>query len=76
MPKKSAIEMEKFKISKVTRTLVRLKHSLAADVELNDILPETLSEFDTALQAGELKALQVELNQILGSNLVSNQKAT
>jgi hypothetical protein len=59
--------MERDKIAKVTRTLIRLKHSLAADVEINNTLPDTLTEFDTALQQGELKALQIELKEILGS---------
>lgn len=65
--KKSAIEMERFKIEKIQRTLIRLKHSLAADFEINDVIPDTLSEYNEGLQNGELKALQVELNDLLGN---------
>ena len=38
MQKKTAAEMEKSKIMKAARTLIRLKHSLAADEELNETL--------------------------------------
>jgi hypothetical protein len=58
---KSDIEMERAKIIKVSRTLIRLKHSLAADKELNDILPGQLDEFDIALQHGELKSVHAGL---------------
>lgn len=57
MKKKSSIEMERERITKITRALIRLKHSLNADEELNDVLPDTLEEFEKSLQAGELKSL-------------------
>ncbi len=57
MKKKTPIEMERDRITKVTRTLIRLKHSLAADRELNDVLPDTLAEFDEAVQGGMLTKL-------------------
>lgn len=66
MIKKTQIEMERHKIIKVSRSLIRLKHSLRADQEINDLLPDTLMEFDTALQNGELKQLRPSLNDILG----------
>ena len=53
--------MERFKIAKATRTLLRLKHSLAADEEINRILPDRLEAFDTALQRGELLELKTVL---------------
>jgi len=65
MQKKSEIEMERAKILKVTRNLIRLKHSLQADKELNDILPERLIEFDRALQDGELLGLPDGLEDLL-----------
>jgi hypothetical protein len=65
MNKKSDIELERAKILKVTRALIRLKHSLQADVELNDVLPDTLIQFDKALQNGELLELNANLNEIL-----------
>lgn len=66
MKKKSEIEMEQHRIAKVTRTLIRLKHSLNADEEINAVLPETLEEFNNALQRGELKSLRPRLEEILG----------
>ena len=48
-----------------TRTLIRLKHSLAADQELNDVLPDTLGEFDEALARGELRELRASLDDVL-----------
>jgi hypothetical protein len=62
MLKKTETEMERAKIIKVTRQLIRLKHSLAADEELNDVLPDRLAEFDNALQSGELKQVDELLN--------------
>lgn len=61
MNKKTDIEMERDRILKTYRTLLRLKHSLNADKEINDLLPDRLNEFDRAIQAGELKALPVSL---------------
>lgn len=57
MQKKSPTEMEKSKILKTARFLIRLKHSLAADEELNDLLPDLEGDFDKSLQHGELKKL-------------------
>jgi hypothetical protein len=57
LKKKTPAEMERARITKTARTWVRLKHSLAADEELNSILPDTLAEFDEALARGELRAL-------------------
>jgi hypothetical protein len=57
MNKKSDIEMERLKIAKTIRGIIRLKHSLKADEELNERLPDTLAEFDAAIQSGELKQL-------------------
>lgn len=57
--KKSKIEMERDRIMKITRALIRLKHSLNADEEINEVLPDRLSEFDKALQRGELLELKL-----------------
>lgn len=57
MNKKSPIEMERHRLLKVTRALIRLKHSLDADIELNDVLPDKIQEFDAALQSGQLLGL-------------------
>lgn len=66
MYKKSSIEMERQKTAKILRGLIRLKHSIAADEELNDRLPDILQEFDEAIQAGELKTLSGSLDKVLG----------
>ena len=66
MQKKSLVEMERQKVSKITRTLVRLKYSLRADEEINQLLPDTLKEFNSALQSGELKQLHASMDDILG----------
>lgn len=65
MQKKSEIEMERLKIIKVTRALTRLKYSLQADKELNDVLPDRLIDFDKALQDGELLGLPDGLDRLL-----------
>jgi hypothetical protein len=66
MIKKSAIEMERFIIMKVTRTMIRLKHSINAEREINDILPDRLDDFDRAIQSGELKQLPDEIFEDFG----------
>lgn len=68
MRKKTPAEMEKAKVTKAARTLIRLKHSLAADEEINSILPDTLEEFDEALARGELRELKVGLDDIIGGD--------
>lgn len=62
MEKKSRIEMERLKIAKATRALIRLKHSLRADEELNEVLPEKINLFDMAVQQGEIKELSIGLD--------------
>lgn len=66
MRKKSEAEMERARLVKVSRTLIRLKHSLAADQEINDTLPDTVAEFDEAYANGRLKRLQTGLSDVLG----------
>lgn len=68
MQKKSPAEMQRAKITKAARTLIRLKHSLKADEEINDVLPDTLAEFDDALARGELKTLKAEMADVLGGD--------
>lgn len=66
MHKKSRAELERAKITKVARTLIRLKHSLAADEELNEVLPDKLEEFDQGVLGGEIKRLKTDLGDVLG----------
>lgn len=65
MQKKTPVEMERSKVSKITRSMIRLKHSINADEEINNTLPDRLAAFDKALQAGELKRLYVSLEDLL-----------
>ena len=65
MRKKTPSEMERDRVTKTARAIIRLKHSLAADEEINSILPDTLEEFDDALANGELKALKAGLGDVL-----------
>ena len=53
------MELERDRIVKITRAIVRLKHSLAADEEINELLSSRLEEFERSLQSGELKTLDV-----------------
>ena len=57
---KTPEEFEAFRIAKITRSLIRLKHSLDADEEINRVLPERLSEYTKALQSGELITLSLD----------------
>lgn len=66
MRKKTAEEMERAKVMKTTRTVIRLKHSLAADEEINAVLPDTLDEFEEAIARGELKEVAAHLDDVLG----------
>ena len=66
MKKKTPAELEKAKIAKATRSLIRLKHSLAADEEINAVLPDTLDEFDEALARGQVKELKASIDDVLG----------
>lgn len=61
MTTKSDIEMARLAVAKVTRTEIRLKHQLAADKEINDVLPRRLIEFDAAVQQGTLPGMYLRL---------------
>jgi hypothetical protein len=60
--------MEQHRIAKATRTIIRLKHSLQADEEINAVLPDTLDEFEAALAKGELQTLKAGLSDVLGGD--------
>jgi len=64
--KKTQAEMERAKVAKTVRTIVRLKHSLRADEEINAVLPDTLDEFEAAIARGDLKELTTSLDDVLG----------
>lgn len=52
--RKLPAELRKAALLKALRAAIRLKHTLAADAELNDRLPDAEAAFDAALQRGEL----------------------
>jgi hypothetical protein len=51
---KDDIELRRAALLKAARSAVRLKHSLAADAELNELLPRVETAFMQAVQRGEL----------------------
>ena len=53
MQPKSDVEIERAKMVKVFRAMVRLKHSAAADEEIARKLPALVARFDGALTRGE-----------------------
>ena len=55
----SPIEREKAKLLKLARTLIRAKHSAAADDELNEKLPLLELQIDKAIQSGKVYELDV-----------------
>lgn len=57
MRKKTEIELQQDRIIKTVRSLIRLKHSLDADREINDVLFDKLNEFEDSLQGGTLKEI-------------------
>ena len=51
---RTPVEQQKYEMVKIARAAIRLSHSIAADRELNEVLPNLEKEFDIALQRGEL----------------------
>lgn len=60
---KDDIAMRKAVLLKAVRSNVRLRHSVEADVELNEVLPEVERMFDSAVQRGELPSVEVLLKE-------------
>lgn len=65
MHKKSDIELQRAKISKIVRGLIRLQASVEADERINDLLPERLAEFDASIQNGKLKTVENLVEKLL-----------
>lgn len=67
MIKKTEAQQRKAELVKVARAAIRLKHTLLADRELNEVLPDLEDAFDQAIQQGvlvgevNLKALVAEV---------------
>jgi len=58
---KTDIDLARASIAKVTRAEIRLKHSLLADAEINEVLKQRLLDFNKALQDGRLPSVALEL---------------
>lgn len=54
MSQKDDIAMRRAALLKAARSMVRLRHSLAADEELNEVLPAIEAAFDKSVQTGTL----------------------
>lgn len=54
MNHKDDIELRRSALLKAARSAVRLRHSLAADEELNEVLPNLERRFNDAIQRGVL----------------------
>lgn len=62
---KAEAEQARVNTLKIIRAAVRLKHSIAADNELNEVLPEAEMRFDSAVQRGKLPS-PVEIKRAVG----------
>ena len=62
---KDDIEQARANMLKTIRTAVRLRHSLAADAELNEILPKADAQFFKKIQKGELPDA-IDLKKLTG----------
>lgn len=51
---RSEIEQAQFELVKTLRTAIRLKHAIAADRELNEVLPAAEKAFTKSIQRGQL----------------------
>ena len=60
-PVKGEIEMARAAIAKVTRTEIRLKHSVLADQEINEVLAQRLRDFDIAIQSGVIPSIAMRV---------------
>lgn len=54
MTEKDLVDMRRHALLKAARSLVRLRHSLEADAELNELLPRIEAEFNAQVQTGTL----------------------
>lgn len=57
MKRLTPIEVRRAQMLKAARTAIRLKHSLAADAEIAEQLPEIEERIDRALATGEVLEL-------------------
>lgn len=60
---KDDIDLRKAALFKAARSAIRLKHSLAADAELNDLLPQLERAFNSAVSRGTLPNVALMLRE-------------
>lgn len=60
MNQKGELELQKAQILKAVRSNIRLRHSLAADAELNEKLSEIERQVDAAIRAGRVYELDIK----------------
>lgn len=66
--KPSLVQAEK-NAMKIAQTLIRLKHSLAADNELNEVMPILQARLQDMAQSGRLPALTMsQIEEIVGGD--------
>ncbi len=59
MKKRLEIEQKKVSIVKAVRAAVRLKYSLLADAEINDVVPDVEAAYDKTSAAGKKFELDI-----------------
>lgn len=64
MYQKDDIELRRAALLKAARSAVRLRHSIAADAELNNILPELERVYNAAIARGELPEVAESLRNM------------
>ena len=52
--RRDKVDQARANLLKTIRTAIRLKYSLMADEELNDVLPEAEKKFNAAVMRGQL----------------------
>ena len=62
---KDKIDQERANMLKTIRAAVRLRHSIEADNELNEVLPRAQAKFDAAILRGQLPST-TEIKKAVG----------
>lgn len=62
---KAEVDQERANMLKSLRTFVRLRHSIAADTELNEILPKAEALYNAAINRNKIPSL-AEIKRSVG----------
>ena len=63
--RKTDLELERMQMAKSIRMFIRLRYSIAADEEINDVLWDIMDRYDLALATGE--AFDFSLSELVDS---------